>query len=336
MSDDASSAADGGQRTSLEIKAPLAPAYANPYVNISETWVTFEIPLVSGETTTTSPEEVVGVLTNFSDPNLIATLTVWSSYDPILNELTICGVDLVDSDSTYLSTYMQGGQEQTCRQHTYLSDTAPCGQNENWNYCSGITPGLMQEMQATVRSAQETIVKDALAQGLTVIVRTPPPSISADEAHKLLLVYEEGFFKESFDPDKEYGPETVLQAIQSTWYGEIFLQVGENYANVIGSTSDPKISSLAWRRLWEGQFGIATECSSLHYPGGNYPCTKPPPPANNLVGGHVILGTKAEEVQKGSNSVFIIPICAKHNADDNTYMASIVYQQGIAVHNYLE
>jgi hypothetical protein len=319
----------------LEVTVPLAPAYAaSQYVEVNQTSVTVSIPLVTGEQVTTTPEKVVGTLRNFSNPNLVATLTVWSEYEPTGNVLTLCSPDLVDSDSTCLNTYMQGGQDQTCKQHTYPSDTSPCGSNPNWNYCTSLTPGLQQAFLSSVRSAQEAIIHGARGQGLTVIIRTPVPPIPPDLAEELQLVYEDGFFKGTFDPGEDYGPGMQVHNIESTWYGEIYLQPSERFANVINSTKDPRIGGLAWRRLWETQYGQATECSSFGHPNG-FPCTAPPPPPENLVGGHVITGTKAQIIPKGSKKVFIMPICAKHNANDNTFMEAVVYLQGVALRDYM-
>lgn len=317
----------------LSLHVPLSPHYENQHVRVYRTSFYLQIPLTGGDQRTTTGEVVIGSLPALQNPTLIGTLTVWSNYEPDTNTLTLCSTDLVSPDSTYLSSYPQSSRNQTCRQHTYLSDAAPCGSNPNWNYCTNLTPGLMQEFQNTVRSAQEAIIQAAKDQGFTVVVRTPPPPVPPETADKLRMVYQEGVFKEAFDPQKDYGEEMAIFDIESTWWGEIFLTAGENFANVIGSTPDPKIDGEYWRALWESQFGVAATCSSFHYPGGNYPCT--PPPAS-LKGGHVILGKTAKKMPKGSDKVFIMPICAKHNADDRTYMAAVEYQKGIALHNYME
>ena len=62
----------------------------------------------------------------------------------------------------------------------------------------------------------------------------------------------------------------------------------------------------------------------------NFKCGQP------IFGGHVILGTVAQRVATGSNSVYIMPICQQHNNDDNTYMAAITTQDGIWLKNYMQ
>ena len=68
-------------------------------------------------------------------------------------------------------------------------------------------------------------------------------------------------------------------------------------------------------------------CTSYQF--GGFGC------GNSLVGGHIILGTQAKIVAKGSNSVYIMPICIQHNNDDNVYMEALKYLKGIWLKNYL-
>jgi hypothetical protein len=39
---------------------------------------------------------------------------------------------------------------------------------------------------------------------------------------------------------------------------------------------------------------------------------------------------------KGSNSVYIMPICKRHNDDDNVHMKALQYQDGVWLNDYLE
>lgn len=313
----------------LQVTVPLAPAYSSQYVTLEKTTTTISIPLLPGEQRTTTPEQVVGAVPDAANPDLIGTLTVWSNYDPATKILTFVSNDLVSEDSTQLSTYLKGAGEQRSVQRTYLSDSDPGGNEQTWNYrAAAQTPDLPELFQETVRSANEAIIEAAIARGFTVIVRTPPPEMSPEEAAKLRMVYRNGVFQEAFDPDKEYGEETKVFNIESTWYGEIILKSTDYYANVIGSTGDPKVAGLSWLQLWQNQFGAANWCSSYNFNGfvcGTY-----------LVGGHSILGTTAHSEPVGSNNVFIMPICAGHNANNGVYMAPVKYNRGCALHNYMQ
>ncbi|HEU5063743.1 MAG TPA: hypothetical protein VFT79_11415 [Solirubrobacterales bacterium] len=291
----------------LQVNVPLTPAYSSQHLTLEKTTATISIPLLPGEQRTTTPEQVVGAVPNAANPNLIGTLTVWSDYDPVKKILTFASSDLVSPDAPRLSTYLQGAREQLSVESA---------------------PELTELFEETARAANEAIVEAAIARGFTVIVRTPPPEVTPEEAAKLRMVYRNGVFQEVFDPDKEYGEETKVFNIESTWYGEIILKSTDYYANVIGSTGDPKVAGLSWLQLWQNQFGAANWCSSYNFNGfvcGTY-----------LVGGHSILGTTAHSEPVGSNNVFIMPICAGHNANNGVYMAPVKYNRGCALHNYMQ
>lgn len=331
MSEEQAVTGDGAASAGLlQVTVPLAPAYSSERVTVEQTTVTVSIPLVAGEQRTTTPEQVVGTAPGFANPNLIGTFTVWSDYDPTTETLTFKGNDFVDPDSTYLSTYMQGGRNQTCKQHAYIDDTEPCGGNPDWNYCTDLTPGLMELLRETVRSANEAIVEAAYAQGFAVLVKTPLPPIGALETSRLRAVYENGVFKELFDPEKEYGEGTEVIGIESIFGGVITLQPKTFFANVIGSTKDPRIDGESWRGLWEEYFGEATICTSYHFP-RDFPC------GSTLLGGHVLRGQKPAEVPVGTDQVVLImPICVQHNNNNKVFMSALYNQQAVVLDKYMQ
>lgn len=106
----------------------------------------------------------VGTLTYFANSNLQASLSIWYDDDPLGNTFSFCSADLVSPDSTYITT-VPAGTNQKCIQHTYLSDTTPCGTNANRPDCTPLTPGLLQLMQQTVRAAHQAIVDAVIATG---------------------------------------------------------------------------------------------------------------------------------------------------------------------------
>ena len=119
--------------------------------------------------------------------------------------------------------------------------------------------------------------------------------------------------------------------VRSTYGGTYTFASTADFANVIGSSSDPKVDGLAWINLWKRTYpGVSvTECSSLDFPTG-FQCT------TNFVGGHVILGQTASMVAQGSNSVYIIPICQKHNKNNGVYMMPITEGRAVRLNNYLK
>jgi hypothetical protein len=315
----------------LQVTVPLTPAYSSEFVTVEETTATVSIPLIPGEQRSTTPEQVVGVVPEAKNPSLIGTLTVWSDYDPAHRVLTLLGNDFESSDSTCHRTYPQSGRGRTFKQHARPSDLAPSDTSPNWTSATDSTPELTELFRGIARSANEAIVEAALAQGLNVLVRTPPPELSPKMEEELRLVYQNGVFREAFDPNVEYGEDVEIVDIRSTYGGEMFLQEGTDFANVIGSTNDPLVKGqTSWRGLWESKFGPATICTSFHFP-NNFPC------GTTLFGGHVILGQEARKIQAGeSGVVLIMPICVQHNNNNIVYMSALQNQRAIVLNKYLE
>lgn len=318
----------------LKVNVHLTQSYSVDAVRIYDSAILLQIPLNEGENHYSTIPFKVGDLKYFKDPVLQAMLTVWYKYNKATKTITLCSPDLKSKDATYLTTFPRNS-EQFCKEHTYPGDNKPCGTNPNWNYTAGVTPGLKDLFHQTVRKAQEKIIEGAKAAGLNVIIRTPPPVLSKELNEQLAAVYHKGVFLEMYNPQKNYAdPLTEVLQLESVWYGEVFFAHGEEFANVKGSSGDPKIAGLAWLRLWESHFGVpARKCTSHdHYSGIHTPgkC------GSTLVGGHVIQGTIASHVPHGSDGVFIMPICTTHNnsANDRYYMQALEYTKGIALEKY--
>lgn len=321
---------------SLDIPITVSPTFSNAYVDIQPVSVTFSIPLqdTTGMVITSAPIQV-GVVTGLNSAPLIATFSMWYAYDSSILALTVCTDNFVSADAPYITTYPQGYDE-ACNQHTYSGDDSPCNNNPNWNYCTNAA-GLQQLLQSTARAANDAIFQAALAAGVNVITRSPLPPVPPELYKKLRAVYHKGKFIGMYDETKTYNEEYSILNLDSIWFGEIYLSNGEQFANVIGSTNDPKIDRESWIGLWRSQFGATGLCTSYNNAGtpggalGPFTCT----PSGKLFGGHVVLGEYSENVLPGSNKVFIIPICPAHNNNDNVYMAALNCTQGIAIHNYL-
>ena len=163
---------------------------------------------------------------------------------------------------------------------------------------------------------------------LIVQLRTRMPEMAPADLQALQVVYRDGYFRSPYEPGMTLSDKDRVLSVESVFGGTVTFNYMEYFANVIGSTSDPKIASLSWIRLWANQFGIYPQiCTSYNF--GGFAC------GTDLVGGHIITGTKASYMPKGSNSVYILPICKSHNNNDNVYMAALQYFQGIWLHNYL-
>jgi hypothetical protein len=164
--------------------------------------------------------------------------------------------------------------------------------------------------------------------GLIVQVRKHTPELPADDYLQLLAVYREGQFIGFHEDGRDYGPNDVVRTIDSVFGGVVTFPPAAAFANVIGSTNDPKINNQTWLNLWYNSVGVYPQiCTAYQFNG--FACT------GYLVGGHVVTGQVAQRVAYGSNSVYIFPICGKHNANDNVYMEALQYRNAVWLNNYL-
>lgn len=226
---------------------------------------------------------------------------------------------------------MPEGMDEVCLEHA-ASPGFPGDhvyRNKTWNYHSQMMPAAAQIFKDIVRSANSALIA-ALeeAHELIVQVRKTLRPMPMDLYLGLRVVHRNGEFLEMYDPNNEYETGDQIQPVDSVFGGQVTMKKGENFANVIGSTKDPKIPGLSWIQLWINQFAMTpTDCTSREYKG--FDCH------GRLVGGHVIKGKTASVVAKGSNSVYIFPICSKHNSNDGVYMAALTYIKGVWLNDYL-
>jgi hypothetical protein len=319
----------------LELSIQLSPDYASRYLTLVATVATLCITLDEGEHTVSTPLLPIGRLNNFGHRPLLASFTLWYRYDAALRQITLCSADLVSKDAPTLTTYAQGAQ-QGCSQRGYAEPARAENAALPWDHRLPLYPGLEQALRSVVRANAEAVAASAIAAGLNVAQRTPPPQLQADLYARLCAVYHKGKFLEFFDPDKEYGSDHVLRSLESTWFGTLTMAANVQFANIIGSTNDPKINGMSWLSLWSSQFGACAACTSYNtagYPGsppGAFNCT----PSGRLYGGHTLFGAYAASEPRGSNNVMIIPICPAHNNDDNVYMVDVSQRQAILLYNY--
>jgi hypothetical protein len=309
----------------IGVSIPVSPSHASTLCNLNLTKMDLKIPLTDGSHCITTKLMDIGNLRNNADDVLQAQVTFWYDFNSENNTITFCSNDLVSKDSMYLTTVLRG-TSQSCVQHTYSNDNNSGKTNPNWNYNTPLTPNLQSLLHQTIRDANTVIIDAAEKLDLTVRVRTPPPQINENDFEKLSAVYYKGRFMEYYNPEKIYDNNHSINNILSTWGGTVKFAKSDNFANVIGSTGDKKIAGKSWLQLWQMQFGQAQTCASLDYK--KFPCE------GGLVGGHVIIGTKAKKVTYGANDVYIIPICTDHNNNDNVYVAPVIYDRGVWLINY--
>lgn len=311
------------------LSVPISPNYKNDYIELSEKEYQLRFDIQDGSHDVKSDPIEIGKLKHSTDKIIIAQLSFSYHFDQKNNILTLFGSDFEDEKSISLITYLKGTSEYCIQKVNTCSVATKGGKfNPNWNYTTYVTPNLEANFAEITKNANDQLIKAAKnIKDVIVHVKTLPPKLSAEEHKNLLLVYKDGSFLELQQPNKTYDEHHTVRTIESVWGGTVHFNYGENFANVIGSTNDPKIAGQSWIGLWRNQFGNPNACTSLNY--GGFPCT------NYLVGGHVVLGQQASYVPPGSNAVYIMPICQAHNSNDNVYMAALHYLNGIWLKNYM-
>jgi len=314
----------------ITVSFSLPNGYQNQFVTLNQNTHTLNFTLHQGTNTAESDFVDLGILHRFEGRRLLGKFSFQYSYDTERRAVTVCGTDFDSAHSMCLTTFPEGTTEY-CHQRAagggFEEDDLRA--NPHWNYVSPLTPGLKDLFSGVVRTVNNQLIETLQKEPQMVVqVRKPLPELSAEEHLQFLTVYRRGEFLGSYDANRAYGPEDTVVHVESVFGGEVTMNYAENFANVIGSTPDPKIAGLTWIQLWARQFGsYPTICTSYNY--GGFAC------GPSLVGGHVILGQHAAVVPAGSNSVFIFPICVQHNNNDNVFMAALQYLKGIWLNNYL-
>ncbi|PWN69439.1 hypothetical protein C1631_015425 [Chryseobacterium phosphatilyticum] len=312
----------------ITISLPLSLDYHNGSAELQKMGYTLSFELQNGTHIVETPPIVVGTLAYLNNINLMAQLSFTYTYEEKNKVITIGGPDYTAEDGVCLTTFPEGTAEYAYQRGSEIKiSTDKALYNPNWNYNTPMTPQLDQLFANTVKDASQALIDAFVKEDLTVQVKTQPPALTSGEHEDLKVVYQNGLFAGFYNPQEHYGDEFVVKSIYSVWGGEVTFSKNENFANVIGSTNDPKIAGKSWLQLWSDQYGYPSCCTSLNY--SPVICT------SSLVGGHVILGKKAQKVATGSNSVYIMPICKAHNNNDNVYMAAIIYQKGVWLKNYM-
>ncbi|MDQ3287356.1 MAG: MACPF domain-containing protein [Pseudomonadota bacterium] len=308
----------------ISVQVPLTPSYTDETgVAFDATTTVVTLPVTGGDHVFTSETIRVGSLANYPDPELAASLTIKYNYNAAENMLTFCGNELNSPDSPSLAISLG-------KQRRPLSQTRALGAHEEWNFSTQTSPSLHSAIQGTVQIANDAIINAAKVQGFNVLVLCPLPVLDKDEYERMSAVYLHGKFLEFYDPAKTYGDGFNIVELGSYFKGKVTFAVNQDFANVIGSTDDPKHGVASWIALWRKSFGKEKQCASLNFP-SSVTCK------GTLVGGHVVLGTATASPTPGdSNSVYIIPICKPHNGNNNVYMRDITTRNAIALQNYFQ
>lgn len=314
----------------IEVRFSLPIGYHNEFMTLANSERVLSFRLEPGTHVAKSTSVELGIVHRCEGRRLLGQFSFEYTYEPERRVITVCGTDFQSARGMCLATVPVGTIE-VCRQWAggggFAADDLAA--HPRWNYRTVASPGLHDVFQGLVRSVNDRLIEALEKQpGLTVQVRKHPPALPAELQQKFLVVYREGQFLGFHEAGRQYGPRDEVYTVDSVFGGEVTLSYAEAFANVIGSTPDPKIAGLSWIQLWANQFNTyPVICTS--YQSNGFNC------GSSLVGGHVIKGTHAMSMPKGSNAVWIMPICTAHNNNDNVYMEALKYLKGIWLHNYL-
>ncbi|MBX7155325.1 MAG: hypothetical protein K1X91_10200 [Bacteriodetes bacterium] len=312
----------------ITFKLPIFNSLTKGLLSTNEQFVTVDIELTEGEHTFISEPVEVGEYYHYK---VFAQLSIPYSYDPETQFVTIAGKDDGSDKQVSILTSLE--------QHPHITDarvlntfaTTQGTPNLLTSFIES-TPEVKLVIQKSVRYAIDALVQQLLDAGVQGVIQTGPAPVVTPENY---LDY-----KAMFAPDK---PDTlqpsltditeVQSIVFSTYGGTITWSLNYSFANVIGSTNDPKpYGYSSWIQLWADKCnsgGYPTLCSSYNYANGKsgFSCS------SSFVGGHVIPGTTAKYMPNGS-TVYIFPICVPHNNNDNIYMSMRYNPVGVVLKNY--
>ncbi|XDG01698.1 hypothetical protein ABKA04_001313 [Annulohypoxylon sp. FPYF3050] len=319
---------------SVSFPVGLTVGYTVPILELTGDTHQIQATFQDGEHLFTSPDFTLGTVRLAGSRALIGRLTFRYSYDSNSKTITVCGTDYASADGMTMMTMPEGMEDEVCFEHAaaagFLADEVY--RNGKWNYYSPLMPGAPEKIKSIVRDANNALIA-ALGEvpDLTVRIREILPELPVEDFLGLCFVSRNGRITEGYDPMKRYGLEDELHTPFSIFGGTEQWPLNYDFANVIGSTQDPRPPpSTSWINLWRETFGRdGPNCASLAFPAG-VACS------TGSVGGHVIVGQTAMRVDAGSNDVRIIPICRGHNGRDNSYMKTTQERSTVVLKNYMQ
>ena len=308
---------------SLTLELPLTPAYSDEQLQLTEQTVPVTLDLGGGSRTFTSDPLSVGTHQGLE---VRAQLTFSYEYRRDENKLVIRGNDDRTSDQLRISTFLSGAPDQALAQepslifHVMPNDI---GQNlplrNMWTAHVGSHPDLHGALANVARAANDRLVEGAIEAGVeSVLQRGTPPVVTLDTLDGWKRMFG---LPVTPEPQTDRVGELIHMQfrVDSTYVGTVTWAGNTDFANVIGSTQDPKVQGFpTWIGLWEnkcnGNIGAGI-CTS-----NNWFSNDPTRTCNGpYIGGHVITGQTAMSMTQGS-TVYIFPICTRHNSFNAGYM----------------
>ncbi|MES2727903.1 MAG: hypothetical protein V4643_12415 [Bacteroidota bacterium] len=313
----------------IQFDLPVLNPFNHGPLSIGHYTVPVSLELTAGENSFTSAPIEIG---NFFHYKVFAHLSIPYSYDPATQYITIPGPDDFSNKQIAIHTSLNEHPDIFSR-HILNSSEVLFTPSNVWKNYTDTTPMVTQVIQTAIRQTIDTLVKQLLEAGVQGVIQTGRAPVVTPGNYQ--------DFKAMFKPEKADVAQPSLDdiievqsTVDSTYGGTITWTLNYAFANVIGSTYDPRPSGYnSWIQLWcitcnDGYY--PTDCSSLNYSDGTTPfdCN-----TTDFVGGHVIPGTSTYTPADGS-TVYIFPICKRHNGNDNIYMSMRYNPTGVVLNNY--
>ncbi|KAJ6258037.1 hypothetical protein Dda_6949 [Drechslerella dactyloides] len=305
--------------------------YSVPLLDLPGKVHQVDIDLRDGDHTIASPEFELGTFKLNGQKTIMGRLRFGYSYDSKNQVITVCGTNYASAGSMTLITRPKGTDQLAFEYSASGFAADEAAPHQDWNYNTQLMPGVAKFFREIARQANDAFIAALVeAQIYMVRVRSNLSDLQIDDYLNLCVVTSaDGQFLGPYDPTAEYEEGVKINPLDSVYYGTTVVPAGTFFANVIGSDGDPKVRGLSWIELWRqmvngGQQPVA--CTSYNFNG--FACG----PVDR--GGHIIPGTVARPIPNGSD-VYIFPICAAHNNNDNVYMSAITYQTAVWLKNYM-
>jgi hypothetical protein len=194
--------------------------------------------------------------------------------------------------------------------------------------------GKLRSCQSA-RQSRQLLVDGLIEAGISAVLELRPPPVVTLEN---LDAYRDMFGDEiaSNVPLDVTSEIKLLQLrVNSVYGGNVTWAGNAQFANVIGSTTDPRPSKYAsWINMWatEANNGsLPTQCTSLNFFSNDPSNTC----STDFVGGHVVTGQTPTSPATGS-TVYLYPICKRHNGNNSCYMEVKKKPTGVQLNNYMK
>jgi hypothetical protein len=317
---------------SVTLELPLSPAYSDEAASLTPQTVPVTLDLGGGPRTFTSETKIVGA---YQGHDVKAQLGFHYDYDKAERKLTIRGNDDRTADQLRITTFLSGGLKLASNQapglvfHSMPNDI---GQNQPlrdmWAAHVGQRPAFVDALAGVAQRCNDVLAESAMNAGVSSVLRIgTPPIVTLDNVDDFKRMFGEPVTAQA-SADQIAEVARMQLRVNSTYVGTVTWTSANTFANVIGSTDDPLPGGVtSWLSLWRDKCngGANTDhCSSYNFfsKDTSWKCS------DVFVGGHVIPGTTAKSMAKGS-TVYIFPICAVHNGSDPNSMKSIYNPTGV-------